>query len=149
MRELKPRLLLCALSLTLVAVGGVRAEVPWHPYPPGGEVKSLPSPRAPGDFVTEAYRRVLAREPGRAEKDRWTRRLEADGAARDGVFLELLESHEFFVRQCFLTLLGRVPGEGELSLRLEFLQGGGDRRDVVRNLLESDEFRKSTTPRSR
>jgi hypothetical protein len=146
---MKSRFLLWALLFPMLVVSGVRADVPWHPYPPGGEVKSLPLPRAPGDFVTEAYRRVLAREPGPAEKDRWTRRLEADGAARDGVFLELLESDELFVRQCFLTLLGRVPGEEELSLRLEFLQGGGDRRDVVRNLLESDEFRKSTIPRSR
>jgi hypothetical protein len=142
---MKSPFLLCALSLPMLAVGGARAEVPWHPYPPGGEVKSLPSPRDPGDFVSEAYRRILGREPGSAEKDRWARRLETDGAARDGVFLDLLESNEFFIGQCFLTLLGRAPEERELAVRLEFLHGGGDRRDVVRNLLESEEFR--STPR--
>jgi len=146
---MNPRPILCASAIVLFAVGGVRAEVPWHPYPPGGEVKSLPSPRDPGDFITEAYRRVLGRDPGPAEEDRWTRRLEADGAARDGVFLGLLESHEFFIRQCFLALLGRPPGKGELRLRREFLQGGGDRRDVVRNLLESEEYRSAALPRSR
>jgi hypothetical protein len=149
MKSMYPRLILCAFALVLLAVGGAGAGVPWHPYPPGGEVKSLPSPRDPGDFITEAYRRVLGRDPGRAERDRWTRRLEADGEARDGVFLGLLESHEFFIGQCFLALLGRPPGEGELRLRLEFLQGGGDRRDVVRNLLESEEYRSTALPRGR
>lgn len=133
------------LVLTCSAPGGA-GEVPWHVYPPGTEIKSLPFPRDHGDFVALVFSRTLGRKPRSAERERWRGLLEEGRVAREEVILELLDSEEFFLRQSFLTLLHRTPGEEELRVRLRFLQEGGSRRDILRNLLHSQEYRSALDP---
>lgn len=135
-----------ALLLLALAVPGTAGEVPWHVYPPGTEIKSLPFPRDHGDFVALVFSRILGREPREAERERWLGLLEDGRVRREEVILDLLDSEEFFVRQSFLTLLRRTPGEGELQVRLRFLREGGSRRDILRNLLHSQEHRLALDP---
>jgi hypothetical protein len=136
----------CALLILALAVPGTAGEVPWHVYPPGAEIKSLPAPRDHGDFVALVFSRILGREPRGAERERWRGLLEDGSVRREEVILDLLDSEEFFLRQSFLTLLRRTPGEEELQVRLRFLREGGSRRDILRNLLHSQEYRSLLDP---
>lgn len=137
------------LICTVLSAGEAGAEVPWHVIPPGTEYKSLAVPREPAAFVTLSYRRILGRGPTAEESARWLERLGSGEAKPDRVVTDLLASDEFFVRQSFMTLLGRPPGEGEMAARLQFLGGGGERRDIMRNLIESPEYRDTVTPPKR
>lgn len=135
-----------ALLVLALALPGRAGEVPWHVYPPGTEIKSLPFPRDQGDFLELVFSRILGREPHGAERERWLGLLEDGRVGREEVILDLLDSEEFFLRRSFLTLLRRTPDEGELEVRLRFLREGGSRRDILRNLLHSQEYRSALEP---
>jgi hypothetical protein len=128
-------------ALAVVSPGPARADVPWHPAPPGTTVKNLPFPRDDGAFVSMAYSRVLGRSPRKKEAAKWEGGLRSGEVKRDMVLSALFASDEFFVRRLFLDLLGRPPGREELKTRLGHLRGGGRRRAVYRNLLNSEEYR--------
>ncbi len=87
--------------------------------------------------------------PTAAESAEWLEVLASGKEKPDRVVADLLASDEFFVRQSFMTLLGRPPGEGEMAPRLQFLRGGGARRDIMRNLIESQEYRDTVNPPKR
>jgi hypothetical protein len=127
--------------LAVVSPGTAEAGVPWHPAPPGGAVKNLPSPRPDKAFVSMAYSRILGRAPRKKEAVQWEEGLRSGEVKRDMVLSALFATDEFFVRRLFLDILGRPPGGEELKVRLEYLRGSGSRREVTRNLLNSEEYR--------
>ncbi len=129
------------LALLLAAAPAAHAQVPWSPRPPETAVKNPPFPRDDAEFLRLAARRLLGREPLPGESERWRRQVASGSPGRERLVLEIISSDEYFVRRLFLDLLGREPGTGEMSARLAFLREGGRRGEVLRNLLESEEYR--------
>ena len=134
---------LLAASLALLPGPPVRAssEVPWYRIPPGAAVKNPPFPEGNKAFITLAYDRLLGRSPGVGEAAKWEKSLRKGPKERDRMITSLMGTDEYYVRSLFLDLLGRAPLRKEMRARLEFLSGGGSRREVVRNLLNSPEYR--------
>lgn len=130
-----------AILFALILPRSAPAEIPWHPYPPGSEVRNPPFPRDDGKFVALAFDRLLGRPPLPAEVREWTDLLQRGEARRRQLVMSLLSSDEYFLRRLFLDLLDREPGDEERDVRLRYLADGGRREDVLRNVLESPEYR--------
>jgi len=134
---------LLAASLTLLPglAGRASSEVQWYRIPPGAAVKNPPFPESDKAFLTMVYDRMLGRAPGAGEVEKWEKTLLKGPKGRDKLTTSLMATDEYFVRSLFLDLLRREPARKEMGTRLDFLRGGGSRREVVRNLLNSPEYR--------
>ena len=121
---------------------GSIAVVEWHPVPPSARVKNPPSPRDDRQFLELTYRRVLGRIPSPAEEKRLAGLLGRGEMLREKIVRDLFASDEFFLRQLFLIILGREPLKEEIEVRLRHLRKGGSRKQIVENVLESQEYRK-------
>jgi len=137
----KGALLAVSLALLLGLAGQASSEVQWYRIPPGAAVKNPPYPAADKTFIAMAYDRMFGRSPGVGEVAKWEKILRKGPKGRDKLMTSLMATDEYFVRRIFLDLLGRAPIRKEMRTRLEFLRGGGSRREVVRNLLNSPEYR--------
>jgi hypothetical protein len=122
---------------------GAIAAVEWHPVPPSARVKNPPFPRDARKFLALTYRRILGRGPSPAEEKRLAGLLDRGEMLREKIVRDLFASDEFFLRQLFLALLGREPLQEEIEVRLRHLREGGSRKQVVENVLESPEYRKT------
>ena len=134
---------LLAVSLALLPGPPARAssEMQWYRIPPGAAVKNPPFPERDKAFIAMVYDRVLGRPPEVGETAKWEKSLRKGPKGRDRMITSLMGTDEYFVRSLFLDLLGRAPARKEMRARLKFLSGGGSRREVVRNLLNSPEYR--------
>lgn len=122
---------------------GLIAAVEWHPVPSSARVKNPPFPRDDRRFLSLTYRRILRRTPSPEEEGRLAGLLGRGEMSREKIVRDLFASDEFFLRQLFLTLLGREPLKEEIEVRLRHLRKGGSRKQVVENALESPEYRKT------
>jgi hypothetical protein len=134
---------LLAISLALLPGLAARAssEVLWYRIPPGAAVKNPPFPEGNKAFIALAYDRLLGRSPGVGETAKWEKSLRKGPKERDRMVTSLMAGDEYYVRILFLDLLRRAPAREEMRVRLDFLSGGGSRREVVRNLLNSPQYR--------
>jgi hypothetical protein len=132
------------LSLPPLSPGGSIAAVEWHPVPSSARVKNPPFPRDDRRFLALTFRGILGRPPSPAEEERLAGLLRRGERLREKVIRDLFASDEFFLRQLFLTLLGREPLQEEIEVRLLHLRKGGSRKQVVENVLESPEYRERT-----
>ena len=137
----KTAVLAVFLALLPGLAEGASSEVPWYRIPPGAAVKNPPFPMGDKDFIIMVYDRMLGRAPGVGEVAKWEKGLGKGSKGRDKLVTFLMTTDEYFVRHLFLDLLERAPARKEMRTRLEFLRGGGSRREVVRNLLNSPEYR--------
>lgn len=134
---------LLVLLLPGAAPAPAGGQVPWSIRPPGTAVKNPPFPRDDDAFLDLASRRLLGRKPLLPEREQWSREAAAGSPGRERVLMGILSSDEYFVRHLFLDVLQREPGKEEMRRRLDHLRQGGSRTEVLRNLLESEEFRRS------
>ena len=137
----KAAVLAVFLALLPGLAEGASSEVPWYRIPPGAAVKNPPFPADDKAFISMAYDRMLGRAPGVGEVAKLEKSLRQGPKGRDKLVTSLMATDEYFVRRLFLDLLGRTPVRKEMRTRLEFLHGGGSRREVIRNLFNSPEYR--------
>jgi hypothetical protein len=102
------------------------------------------------DYVTSLYRRYLGREPDAAGLASWAQKLDSGNMTRVGLrdtFINTPEaavrvSNQVFAQQLYLQLLGRAGSSTELAGRVNELASGTQRHVLVRDTLNSAEFKR-------
>jgi hypothetical protein len=129
--------LVCSVAVPMIAGA----------QPGGAEVESRRPKQDRGlyrerRFVVQLYEGFLNRQPSSREVDYWTGRM-GDGASPEELVREFMNSEEFFVRQCYLGLLGREPDADGKAGFVKALRQGESRAFVVESIIDSPEFRRT------
>jgi hypothetical protein len=104
-------------------------------------------------FVDRVYRNVLGRAPDAAGQSFWTAKLAA-ATSRGQVMLSFSESPEYhaltgnevFVTMVYAGMLRRAPDPEGFARWVDFLDAGNSREALIREVLESPEYRRRFLP---